>query len=563
VLHWISVALLCGIFCVYLGVWIEGNRGLLFDPMLQNNDVRTHLIGFHRYTAEKALAVDPIASERLTAIPTGLRLLYRVLVPMTGLYVAPKIVQAACFLLVFLAGILLMLSKKGSLSSGIILVFFVFHSPHMVINMSGGLPRNFFIPLFLLWAAGAIVKNKWLRFSSIILAALTYPPAMAMMLGTEGILILKDLFKPPFKIFIGQLKHFVILLFACVTLMLPYVILTHRDDHIHTLSEARENSTFSMQGRVPALPFPEPIPAFAAHFSLPFLQAEQQIRPSLPKEKNAFDPLIALIFLAVVAILVFKRFSPLPGVAVILFLGSVSTYVLARVFAFKLYWPYRYYQFGMPVLATVLCVICLGLSVPLVKKQMQDSIRNFVVFCSIILLFVFTGSGIKSGIGADIDGRESKNLYKFVRTLPLDVRIAAHPMDGSDIPYWTGRATTYSFETLQPWFVESWKSQKKQTEDTLRAIYAKRKDEILSYCQKYRITHLLLRMSRYGRGFKKSARLIEPFGSFVRKLLESVSWNELVLARLPRQTIVFRDKDYLLVDISILKGVWFTSSLSN
>ena len=139
ILNWVSAVLLCGIFLVYLGVWISGNRGLLFDPMLQNNDVRTHLIGFHRYTAEKALVDDPIASERLTAIPIGLRFFYRILVPITGLFVASKIVQAMCFFLVILAGFLLMLSKKGSVASGMVLIFFVLHSPNIVIDISGGL----------------------------------------------------------------------------------------------------------------------------------------------------------------------------------------------------------------------------------------------------------------------------------------------------------------------------------------------------------------------------------------------------------------------------------------
>jgi hypothetical protein len=554
---------LYGIFLVYLGVWIKGNRGLLFDPMFQNNDVRTHLIGFHRYTEEKALADDPIAAERLATVPPGLRFLYHILVPISGLYVASKIVQAMCFFLVFLAGILLMLSNRGSAASGMILIFFVLHSPNIVIDISGGLQRNFFIPLFLLWAVGAITKKKGLRFASVLMAVLAYPPAMAMMLVTEGILMMKDLFGSPLKTFVSQLKHFAILFFACVILMFPYFISTHRGDHIHSLGEAREDPTFSMQGRVPALPFPEPIPAFAAHFSLPFLTAANQIRPNLPKEKHEFDPVIALIVVAVLAFLMVNRFFPVPGIAIIIFMGSVSMYIIARLFAFKLYWPYRYYQFGMPFTATVLCVMCLGLCVPFAKKPFQNTIRNVVAILGMIVLIVFSGSGVKAGVGNDIDGRDNKNLYEFVRTLPMEARIAAHPMDGSDIPYWTGRATTYSFETLQPWFVEGWKSQKTQTEDTLKALYATSKEEVLSYCKKYSVTHFLLRTSRYSRGFKKSARLFEPFGSFVKKLLEPVEWKELVLARVPRQAIVFREGDYVLADVDLLLDLWSNSSLSN
>jgi hypothetical protein len=171
------------------------------------------------------------------------------------------------------------------------------------------------------------------------------------------------------------------------------------------------------------------------------------------------------------------------------------------------------------------------------------------------LLFIFSGSGITSGVGTDIDRRENEELYDFVGTLPLDVRIACHPMDGSDLPYWTGRAATYSFETLQPWFVERWKSQNAQTEDTLRALYAVQNEEILSFCEKYRVTHFLLRTSRYSRGFKKRAHLFEPFGSFVKSLLEPVRWKDLVFARVPRRAIVFRAGDFVLVDADRLPNI--------
>jgi len=88
------------LFGIYTSWWIYGNRAMLFDPMFQNNDVRTHVYSFHKYAGNKAISNDPIANEVRNMMTTGIHGLYRIIVPLTNVQIAAKIVQGICFLII-------------------------------------------------------------------------------------------------------------------------------------------------------------------------------------------------------------------------------------------------------------------------------------------------------------------------------------------------------------------------------------------------------------------------------------------------------------------------------
>ena len=138
-----SSILLLAIFFIYCGVWIGNNRGLLFDSKLHNEDVRSHVFPFHRFGPGKLLNNDPIANERLSMDPIGVRLLYRILVPIIGIYTSPKVVQALCLLCIFIGAFILIKSREGGLASGVIFIFLFLHTPFIMLMTAGGFPLNF------------------------------------------------------------------------------------------------------------------------------------------------------------------------------------------------------------------------------------------------------------------------------------------------------------------------------------------------------------------------------------------------------------------------------------
>ena len=50
-------------FAAYIVWWIIGNHEMLLNPLLQNDDVRTHIYIFHKYANNEAIAHDPIQIE--------------------------------------------------------------------------------------------------------------------------------------------------------------------------------------------------------------------------------------------------------------------------------------------------------------------------------------------------------------------------------------------------------------------------------------------------------------------------------------------------------------------
>src|SRR5690606_11215733 len=127
--------------------------------------------------------------------------------------------------------------------------------------------------------------------------------------------------------------------------------------------------------------------------------------------------------------------------------------------------------------------------------------NNFIAAGLILLVWFCAGHGQKGPSGMFISAARDRSLHEFVRTLPKDVRIASHPMDGDGIPYFGARATMGTFETLQPWFVDSWRRQKQRTEATLRALYATERKDVLSYAKERNVTHILLNRQRYRSNF--------------------------------------------------------------
>jgi hypothetical protein len=151
-----------------------------------------------------------------------------------------------------------------------------------------------------------------------------------------------------------------------------------------------------------------------------------------------------------------------------------------------------------------------------------------------------------------IDGRDHASLMTYFKKLPNPVRIACHPCDGDDVPFWTGKPTSGGYESMLPWFVDSWKRQKAMTKDVLQALYADNWETVRSFCSRYKVTHLLLRKDRYGPKFREKSRMVEPFGSFLLDLLRPLDRDDLVLLEGIQSKAAFRDGPYVVIEVKSL-----------
>jgi hypothetical protein len=557
-LHWLSVVLVWVVAVAWFVGWCDGNAPALFDPFVQPNDAATAIFPFHRYAEGAPLANDPIALEMLEYQPYLYRLLFRITVPMVGLLAAAKIVQSLLILIVLAAGVVLMRSRRAGLGVGLLFAFLFLHDGSVQTRIFGGLPRGFGFPTIALWLAGALAHRPWARRVAAVLAAATYPTALAMLLGAEGIYAVRGLARPGFATLLRRLKHYFLLVLACVALLAPAVLIGMQDGGpIHTLDQARSEPAFGTSGRLWILPFGHPGRWLGESFVGAFMHTGSLPAPKLLRAFVDYEAEIAvLIASAVLALLVFDLSARVTPVATFL-LACLLLYAMSRIYAFKLYSPERYYSIGVRASALGFAASAVGLLLPRLKVPLRQAIRNACCAAAILFAWFGLGDGVRSPrMGLAIPYREDAMLYRFVSSLPKSTRVASHILDGDGIPLFSARANNGAFETLQPWLTRSWQRQKARTQDTLRALYATDREQVLAYAKKYNVSHLLLNKRRYGADFAKRSRSFEPFSTFSRRLLAGIEQHELALADPPPSSVVFKQRQWLLVSVAKLERAW-------
>jgi hypothetical protein len=436
----------------------------------------------------------------------------------------------------------------------LLLVFFLLHTPYVVNRIGGGFPRSFAFPLMALWTAGVIAGSPRARFAAVVIAAFTYPVTVLLLLGAEGLYAWRS----------RDLKRYAALAAVCVAVMLPQVIRNSYHGRVHTLSEAREDPVFVHSPRR-VLPVASPVEVGTRYFAHP-LHANG--RGPLVDAWDALGPVGALALAAGLVALAVTRRAPVPTAAIALLLSAIACYVAARVLAFRLYSPVRYLWYGSVAASLALLVSSLGLVMPRVRlRERRAVIRNFTACGVIGLVWLVAGDGIiradtpardrtVNHNGMSIDRRDHAELYGYIQTLPPGSRLALHPRDGAGVSYWTGRATTEHFETLTPWWVEPWRRTRARTEDTLRALYTADPRVLLDYCDRYRVTHLLVNTARYGPAYRDHAKVFPPFDAVVDEVLAGVDREDLAVPRLTTpSTVVYRGGPWLVLDAARIRAL--------
>lgn len=556
--HWLSVIALWAVFISFFVDWTGNHWLLLADPDFQNDDARTAIFPYHRWGAEGALANDPIAREMLTYQPLFVKSLYFVLVPLTNLFVATKLVQLLCIAIILAAGWLLIRAPRFGLMAGLLLVFVFLRDWWVVNRLASGLPRAFAFPCIALWFAGALTASSGVRRVAVVLSALTYPSALAMLLAGEGLFAFAGVFAHGRAQVLSAARHYAVTLALAMVAVLPTVLGGDaQDGSIHTLAEANAEPAFGMAGRLRVLPFADPRQTFAAAFASTFLP--QGERP-LPTLVGGFDEHLAPFAFVLIALLIalsLSGISAAPQATTAFVCGAAIMYFVATVFAFRFYSPERFYAVGMRIGGALLLIEVLAALGDRWRAPWRPMVRNWVAALTMLALWLLLGNGNAANLtGANISRATHRPLTEFLATLPLDSRIAGHPMDVDDIPLWSARATMGGFETLQPWLKGSWQRQKARTEGTLRALYATDPAAVLAYAHQNGVTHFLIRDARYQADFIGAAKSFEPFDTFVRQTFGQTRREDLVFAAAPPQAVVFREGPFAVLSTDLLEQSW-------
>lgn len=556
-LHWLSVIALWAVFASYLRHWGVGNWEYLTNSALQADDVRTALFPFHRYGPEGALKDDPIAQEMLAYIPLLVKTVFFLSVPAVGLFAASKVSQLVCLGIIVAGGVVLMKHRRTGLAAGTLLIFLFLRDTYVMERIASGLPRGYGFPALALWVAGALAGHMNTRRFAIVIAALSYPSALAMALGGEGLLVANGLFRRSRRGMAIALRRLSLTIVLAVAAVSPALFAgSEEDGSVHTLAEAKKEPAFGKRGRLYILPFADSRKVFGQHFSATYSGQGRYPVPALRKLVKGQGSAVATASIAALLVLALVGLSPVPRIAIAFFASSSIIYAASRYLAFHLYSPERYYSYGMRAAGIILLLNAVVFVGYRLKGRRRYALRNLTVALVMLGLWLVQGDGIRPRNGMVLDGRRGAKFYAFIKSLPVDVRIASHPSDGDNIPYFTGRATMGGYETLQPWLKGSWGRQKARTQDTLRAVYSIDRAEVLAYANEYGVTHFFLPAKRYGRHYKRESVTFEPLTSYAKKLLATRKPSQMVLSNPPASSIVYQGRRSVVVSVAKLAKAW-------
>ena len=539
------------VFLVYLSFWVNANFGKLFDPKLQNDDARQHLFFYHQFDSG-ALKEDPVAGEMWLFSPPFFRLLYRVLVPASGVLVAAKIVQGLCYLILAIAVLLLIRSRRAGLAAGLVAAFLFLHTDTVGSRIAGGLPRSFAYPVLMLWFSGAVTSNWPARAMAAFIGAATYPTAMLLVLGSELAHQFVSLLRIPAKPLKQTATRLGLLTAGCALIVAPYIVSKSPAGSLPTYAQAEQDPVFHRGGRVRFVPLRNPI----RELGQPAINPYRHLRRPRPVFSVTREWQTGIVILALFFLLILTRLSPIPTAAAALGCASVALYFLSRLFAFQLFIPGRYAVFGIASATMALGITSIGLIGHRLGNSYRATLRNFAALLFILAMCVVTGTGLIQNHNMKASGYKHADLYRFARALPLTARFASHPKDGDDLPLFAARATVIGHETLNPLLDKSYERLKVRAVDTLLALYATHRQNVLDFCRKYEVTHLLLRPDRYTREFRSRAKWVEPFSTILLEHLRTTRHTELVLRDPPSASIVFQNPTFTVVDVELLARAW-------
>lgn len=549
---WFGIALV-----TYVVLWTFANRGMLFDPLVQNDDAQTVLFSFHEFSGEKAFEDDPLAEEMLAFMPPTMVAVFSTLSAVVGVLVATKLVQAVCVLIVLVAaGIGWRARPSAGPIWAVMLLFLILHTELIWFRgIGGGLPRAFAFPWMFLWAAGLMSTSRKTRAIAIVGAALTYPSAMLILLVSEGLASLGALTTRRSKqTFVDHVFWLTTLTVTCLLVIAPVLLGDKPSGPIHTLAQASQEPAFGQEGRLKVLPLGAFIPEIVKATIKPFEPGGGFLWSGALAQH--WTPLVAIAFGGLVlgggaARVVFRQ-TPFPSASFCIAIASVLLYAAARIFAFHLYSPERFAGFGLAAAVVVYLpeVYARSRISDIGTGAFSAKTPAVLAFAVSVILVVFTGDGIDPGRnGGTIDGRDYGAMGRYMQTLPArGTLVAAHPSDANEVPFWGKRKVLISYETLQPWFVSAWDRQKRAAQDVLDAMYAIDCGPIERLVSNYGVSHILVNLNRYNQDFLDRSRLFEPFDSWLEARLQGIDETQLIVPRLVRGAKVITLNKLILAD---------------
>ena len=485
--------------------------------------------------------------------PLGYKFFYRVFATLIdpyilGIFLALSLQSCTAFLS-YLIGRQVSDGKHwGGLASLTLFLFSTFptnvRSLDFIGLMTGGIPRNFALPLILLGTLSLLRYNFASLGVTLVLATLFYPPAFITLI-TYSIFTFLWQFLKERRINRQWLKT--IFGSALATSIILFWRRTSTNINFgdpYSLKQSLQMDEFHEGGILPILSEDWKMYAFD------ILQ--------IWGNKSSF---IWLSIIVTTVIITARNKANAPKLLrpeiVALYLSALVNYGLAYLIFIKLYEPSRYITYAGQCLS--LCVFPFTFNLTLKSIQVILARDNnpkllfgksdfkWLIIILTIFTITFTLPKKDAAIAAPCNASSmllSKDIYQFLKTLPKDVIIAAHPCDASNIPILSQRSVLLMETALYPYNVKFYEKMKDRLTAIYEAMYATDVQPFLELQNKYKVSYFILNKNLY----KHDTITYQPFQKQLKKFRDNLGNREPLISLLAkRDAMAFqKDKFYIL-----------------
>ncbi|CAN5548361.1 hypothetical protein BH10PLA1_BH10PLA1_08010 [soil metagenome] len=418
--------------------------------------------------------------------PPGYKAMYQLFAPY---FDAQRFSESIPFVLsLLLMGTALLLGRQvgGSWAAGIIMAIVVtdrFYFDHLM----GGFPRSWglLIMLFAMWAL--IARRLALLGAALFAAGLFYPPAIPTPAMCAVVVLGLDLLKTR-KMPRGWIPCGVLSVAAVVMMLIVMKGLPPEFGPVVTADQARHMPEFQPDARAEyfgvgwkTFIFDSPLSGFGQPMS----------------EVLTFAAAVLL------SVVIFGNFLPREGW--LLLVGSLLSFIAAHLLLFHMHVPNRHVQYPLVVFRIIwlaaLAKPLLALASRLLDRWPALSGRRSLTVTVVLVLVMIdfaanSSRRLHKEMAKPVD-QDRENAIAFIRSLPPDVLVAAHPYDGDFIPLRTQHSVLAGWETYHPYWMGWYHYIQPRVEAEIKATYASDWSEVAGLHVKYGVGVFLVNADRY------------------------------------------------------------------
>ena len=562
-------ALVAFILLAVFGYSFAYRMKYMFNPLVLSDDARQHVFPFFRFYDPGTFPNDLCADYFLAPMPVGFFTIYRTLSTVIDPTLISKILPTL-LLIPLLWGLAVASRRLAGLPGVLVTLFLSLSCPLYVERMSGGLSRSFGYPLFAIVLAALVTGRIRLLCLLVCLGAVFYSPVTVLAGCALGILLF--LYPAADR---GEARDWTFRRRALMVggaaalaglIVLPSLISSGKYGRPLLPSDVIEYPEIGPGGRYNAndrIPFP----AFSAGVpdqgrralkgdGTPLVRRlyawamYQSPASGIPRSDIILDVVLGLIALG--SFFLLKQEATARRLFALAFAAGV-VYYLACIFAPRLYIPFRYISYPVPLMVMIL----LPAAGAALGREVRDRLGlrdaralagplGTLALSALCILPFGTNLSAKAGL---MDVSSEARIHRFLAKLPPNVLVAGWPQGLLDnVPYMAHRQVLINFECSVAFQKDYTDENRRRTRALIAAYFAPDQAPLLRLRDELGVTHLVVDRKH----FANLPTYFKPFDEDVRRAQQQAADKGFEVLRQIDATQVFTDGTLVVLDLSRL-----------